>query len=142
MESRLNIITLGVKNIKKSREFYETGLGWKVSSASQDTIVFIKLSNLILAIYPYELLAADANIEPNGSGFKGITLAQNVMSKEDVDCILRVAEKAGGKIVKPAQNVFWGGYSGYFTDPDENLWEIAWNPFFKLNEKGYLELPD
>ena len=86
-------------------------------------------------------LAEDATVKVIGSGFSGITLAQNVREKGEVAEILKVAEAAGGKIVKPAQDVFWGGHSGYFADPDGYLWDVAWNPYFMLNERGEVELP-
>jgi uncharacterized protein len=141
MDAQLNIVTLGVSDFGRARKFYETGLGWKASLASQGDIAFFQLGGMVLALYPRDLLAKDATVNPAGSGFSGITLAQNVRKKEDVAKILEIAERAGGKIVKPAQDVFWGGHSGYFADPDGHLWEIAWNPHFKLNERGEVELP-
>jgi len=141
VEARINIVTLGVSDLQRARKFYEEGLGWKASSASQDTIVFFQLGGIVLALYPRGLLADDATVLADGSGFRGITLAHNARAKEDVAGILKIAEAAGGKIVKPAQDVFWGGHSGYFTDPDGHLWEVAWNPHFKLNQRGEVELP-
>jgi catechol 2,3-dioxygenase-like lactoylglutathione lyase family enzyme len=141
LEARLNIVTLGVSDLKRARKFYEDGLGWKASSASQDNIAFFQLGGIVLALYPHNLLAEDATVQPAGSGFSGITLAQNVRKKEEVFAVLNTAEAAGGKIVKPAQDVFWGGHSGYFADPDGHLWEVAWNPHFHLNSYGEVELP-
>lgn len=141
MEPRLNIVTLAAANLARARDFYEKGLGWQASSASQETIAFFQLGGVILALYPHDALAEDAMVSPSGSGFKGFTLAQNVREKHEVADVLALAEKAGGKIVKPAQDVFWGGHSGYFADPDGHLWEVAWNPFFTLNAKGEVELP-
>jgi uncharacterized protein len=141
MEPRINLVTLGVSDIKKAREFYEKGLGWKVSSASQNDVVFFQLGGMVLSLYPHHLLAEDATVDAAGSGFRGVTLAQNVREKSDVAEVLNIAEAAGGKIVKPAQDVFWGGHSGYFADPDGHLWEVAWNPHFKLNERCEVELP-
>ena len=141
IEARLNIVTLGVSDLENARQFYENGLGWKASSASQGDIVFFQLGGIVLALYPRDLLADDANVKETGSGFKGITLAQNVHEKEEVSEVLKIAEAAGGKIVKPAQDVFWGGHSGYFADLDGHLWEVAWNPHFKLNRRGEVELP-
>ncbi|MBF0539380.1 MAG: VOC family protein [Nitrospirae bacterium] len=140
MEQRLNIVTLGVSDLSVARAFYEA-LGWVASSASQDDIVFFQAGGVVLALYPRELLAEDAMVEAKGSGFSGFTLAQNVRSKEDVAQILGFVEAAGGKIIKPAQDAFWGGHSGYFSDPDGNLWEIAWNPHLKIKHNGTLELP-
>lgn len=140
MEPRLNVITLGVSDTKRSREFYES-LGWKASAASQEDITFFQLGGMVLALYPREALAEDATVKAEGSGFRGYTLAQNVRDKEEVAKVLKMAETAGAKILKPAQDVFWGGHSGYFADPDGNLWEVAWNPHFTLDEKGNLTLP-
>ena len=141
VEARLNIVTLGVSDLIKARKFYEEGLGWKASSASQDTIVFFQLGGIVLALYPRDLLADDATVQAAGSGFRGFTLAHNVREKQEVAEILKIAEAAGGKIVKPAQDVFWGGHSGYFADPDGHLWEVAWNPHLTLNRRGEVKLP-
>jgi uncharacterized glyoxalase superfamily protein PhnB len=141
IEARLNIVTLGVTDLERARKFYEEGLGGKASPASQGDIAFFQLGGIVLALYPRKLLAGDATVHPTGTGFRGITLAQNVREKEEVSAVLETAEAAGGKIVKPAQDVFWGGHSGYFADPDGHLWEIAWNPHFKLNSRGEVELP-
>jgi hypothetical protein len=139
MENRINIVTLGVSDLAVSRKFYEEGLGWKVA-ASQENIVFFLLGAVVLGLYPRELLAEDATVDAAGSGFRGITLAHNVRSKEDVAEVLKTAELAGARILKPAQDVFWGGHSGYFADPDGHLWEVAWNPFMRLNERGEIEM--
>jgi catechol 2,3-dioxygenase-like lactoylglutathione lyase family enzyme len=140
IEPRLNIVTLGVADVEKAREFYEA-LGWRASSASQGDIVFFQLGAMVLALYPRGLLAEDAGVEAAGGGFAGITLAYNVRSIDEVAGFLSIAEAAGGKIVKPAQDVFWGGHSGYFADLDGHLWEVAWNPHFELNERGEVVLP-
>jgi uncharacterized protein len=140
-EPRLNIVTLGVADVEKARRFYETGLGWKASPASQGDIVFFQLGAIVLALYPREALAEDADVDAEGQGFSGITLAYNVRAKEEVAAFLSVAEAAGGKIVKRAEDVFWGGHSGYFADLDGHLWEVAWNPHFALNERGEVVLP-
>ena len=140
MDARLNIVTLGVADLKTSREFYE-GLGWKAAPASNENIAFFQLGGIILALYPHDELAADAMQDAHGTGFRGVTLAQNVAAKEDVAKVLRHAEQAGASIVKPAQDVFWGGHSGYFADPDGHLWEVAWNPYFALNERGEIQFP-
>lgn len=141
VEPRLNIVTLGVTDLARARRFYEGGLGWKASAASQGDIVFFQLGGMVLALYPREMLADDANVPPSGSGFRGVTLAQNVRDKADVDASLRAAEEAGGRIMKSAQDAFWGGYSGYFADPDGHLWEVAWNPYFVLDKLGTVVLP-
>lgn len=141
MEPRLNIITLGVRDLTKSIEFYRDGLGWPQSSASVGDFAIFNLSTgTALALYPRDLLATDANVKDNG-GFGGITLAQNVSSKKTVDLVLLQAVKAGGVLLKSACEAEWGGYSGYFADPDGHPWEVAWNPFFII-EKGQLQLPE
>ncbi len=132
---------MGVSNLGKSRHFYGKGLGFPVSKSSKGDIVFFKTQGAILALYPRALLAEDALVPAKGSGFRGVTLAQNVQRKRDVALVLKQAEEAGGKIVKPAQDVFWGGHSGYFADPDGHLWEVAWNPHFKMDKAGNLMLP-
>ena len=95
----------------------------------------------MLSIYPRDKLAEDAAVAEHGEGFEGITLAYNTSSREEVDEVLRMAAGLGARIVKPAQDVFWGGYSGYFADPDGHLWEVAWNPFFEFDDGGQLNLP-
>jgi uncharacterized glyoxalase superfamily protein PhnB len=104
-------------------------------------VVFFQLGGIGLALYGYESLAEDANLPADRGGFGGITLAYNVRQRHEVDQTLAEAQKAGGKVLKPAQDVFWGGYSGYFADPDGHPWEVAWNPWFKLADDGSLILP-
>ena len=103
--------------------------------------MFFKTKGAVIGLYPRALLAEDATVNPEGSGFAGITQAHNVRAKEDVAQLLQIAEAAGGRIVKPAQDVFWGGHSGYFADPDGYLWEVAWNPGFPLSADGEVQLP-
>jgi uncharacterized protein len=141
MEQRLSIVTLGVADLVRSREFYER-LGWKRSMANSDGIVFFQSGGIAIALYPREELAKDANVSVEGHGFGGITLAHNARSREDVDSVLAEAQAAGARVLKPAQDVFWGGYSGYFADPDGFLWEIVWNPFFPLAANGAIQIPD
>lgn len=140
LSPRINIITLGVTDLKRSISFYENGLGWTKSPASQENIVFFRLNGIVLALYNREALAEDAGIENSGNGFTGITLAYNTSGIVETDEIMKHVEKAGAKIIKPAQNAFWGGYSGYFADPDGYLFEVAYNPFIELNNEGNLEL--
>ena len=139
MEPRISIITLGVSDLEKSYQFY-TALGFPTSKKPEDGIVFFKTSGVCLALYPIKDLAKDISVDmdPNRSGFSGVTLAHNTKSKTEVDAVLALAKKAGGKIEKPAQDVFWGGYSGYFSDPDGNLWEIAYGDCWEFNEDGSL----
>ncbi len=142
MEPRVSIVTLGVTDLERAVSFYQDGLGWPLSGASNENIAFFKTSGTVLALHPREKLAADANTEPEGSGFSGFTLAHNVADKEQVARVLGEAEAAGARIVKEAQDVFWGGHSGYFADPDGYLWEVAWNPYAPLAKDGSLILPN
>jgi uncharacterized protein len=141
MEQRISIVTLGVSDPERSRAFYER-LGWRKSSASSDGIVFFQTGGMALALYPRAELAKDANVAAEGHGFPGITLAFNTRKREEVDTILAEAETSRATILKPAQEAFWGGYSGYFADPDGFLWEVSWNPFFPIAEDGSIRLPD
>lgn len=140
MQPRINVITIGVEDIRKSRKFYED-LGFIASSTSNEHFVAFQAGGIILCLYPTRSLAEDARIEPNGKGFRGVTLAYNVEEKNEVTHILEQAERFGAKIMKPAQDVFWGGHSGYFADPDGHLWEVAWNPHWSLEKDGTLRLP-
>ncbi|MER0041790.1 VOC family protein [Pseudomonas sp. MGal98] len=141
-DRRISLITLGVADVQASAAFYER-LGWTRSSASQDKIVFIKLKGLALGLFSREELASDANLPEAGpAGFSGITLAHNLDSPEAVDAAMALAVASGARQVKAPEKVFWGGYSGYFADPDGHLWELAHNPFAPLDEAGHMILPD
>jgi len=141
MRQKISLITLGVNDLERSVRFYRDGLGWEPSSASAEDVVFFPMGGIVLSLYPREKLAEDATVDPQGSGFSGITLAYNTRSKEEVDEVLKTVEGLGAVVVKKAQDVFWGGYSGYFADPDGHLWEVAWNPFFHFDEADNLVLP-
>lgn len=141
MDQRVSIITLGVSDLQRSREFYER-LGWRRSMLQTESIVFFQTGGMALALYPREELAKDANTPSNGGGFAGVTLAYNARNREEVNAVLAEAQAAGATLVKPAQEAFWGGYSGYFSDPDGFLWEVAWNPFFRITEDGSIRIPD
>lgn len=123
------MIALGVEDLAASTKFYKK-LGFK-EDENNDGITFFKLSNLVLSLFPRAALAEDIGISDTGAGFRAFTLAHNVDSVRDVNATLDKAKKAGAKIVKPGQKANWGGYSGYFSDPDGFLWEVAWNPFLK-----------
>lgn len=140
MQPRISLVTLGVSDLARARAFYEA-LGFIASSASQGDIVFFQCGGLGLALYPRDKLAEDALVPDSRPGFSGITLAHNLSSEGQVDALMAQAAAAGARIVKPAQRVFWGGYSGYVADPDGHLWEIAHNPYFPLAEDGSLVLP-
>jgi uncharacterized protein len=141
MEQRVSIVTLGVGDLTRSREFYER-LGWRRSMAKAEEIVFFQAGGVALALYPRGELAKDANVAADGQGFCGVTIAYNARSGEEVDAVLGEAKAAGAKIVKTAREASWGGYSGYFADPDGFLWEVAWNPFFAIAEDGAIRIPE
>jgi len=141
MEQRLSLVTLGVRDLAQARGFYER-LGWRASSASNDGVAFFKAGGVVLGLYGREALAEDASVSAEGSGFAGVALAHNTASRAAVDAVIAEAEAAGGTVIKPAEDVFWGGYSGYFADPDGHLWEVAWNPHFPFDEAGNLILPE
>jgi uncharacterized protein len=141
MEQRVSLITLGVADLQRSREFYER-LGWRRSMAYTEGVVFFQTGGMALALYPRQELAKDANVSAHGNGFSGISLAYNARTRAEVDAVLHEAEAAGAELVKPAQEAFWGGYSGYFSDPDGFLWEIAWNPSFPIAEDGSIHIPE
>ncbi len=127
MEARITLVTLGVADLARSIRFYRDGLGLP-QRPTPDGVAFFELRGMWLSLYAREALAEDANVSPEGSGFRGFSLAHNVRSPEAVDTLLADAVAAGATLVKPGQKVFWGGYSGYFADPDGFLWEVAWNP--------------
>jgi catechol 2,3-dioxygenase-like lactoylglutathione lyase family enzyme len=140
MKQHLHIVTLGVKDYEKSFNFYSEILGWKPASNSSDDITFFQAGGIVLAIHPREKLAEDAMVSAQGSGFSGVTLAYNARSEAEVDEIIRDLKAKGVKILKEPQKVFWGGYSSYFTDPDDFCWEVAYNPFFEFDKNGNLKL--
>lgn len=141
MEQRVSVITLGVASLDRSREFYER-LGWRRSMAKVQGVVFFQAGSMAISLFPRDELANDANVASEGAGFNGIALAYNARTRAEVDSVLREAETAGARILKPAQNAFWGGYSGYFADLDGFLWEVAWNPSFPIAEDGSIRIPE
>ena len=133
LKPKISMITLGVRDIAASLAFYRDGLGFPPHNyvEGQDCIMF-KLEGTWLALYPRASLADDAAVPSGGAGFPGFALAHNVGSKDLVEEIFMLAVTAGATPMKKPQDVFWGGYSGYFADPDGFLWEVAWNPFTDL----------
>ena len=142
MTPRINIVTLGVNDIAAATAFYEK-LGFeKSTSMSNPNVTFFKGAGCVLGLFGREALVKDACVQDHWTGQGGMTLAQNLESEGAVDAFIALAEKSGAKILKPADKTFWGGYSGYFADPDGHVWEIAHNPFLPIGDKGLLELPD
>jgi len=139
MEQRMSLVTLGVADLRRARRFYENGLGWKPGFAS-DEVVFYETGGPIIALWNRRDLAADAQIEDDESTFGGIALAHNVRSRADVDAVLAEAAAAGAALLKSAEETAWGGYSGYFADLDGHLWEVAWNPAWRIGENGAVKL--
>lgn len=135
MEQRVTAITLGVADLARARRFYEEGLGWRRGNDHPE-VAFYQLPGMILSLFGRDSLAADAKLPARGSGFSGITIAHNCRDRAGVDAVLTQAEAAGATILKPAENTAWGGYGGYFADPDDHVWEVAWNPGWRLDADG------
>ncbi|MDV3237399.1 MAG: VOC family protein [Gammaproteobacteria bacterium] len=129
MQPRISMITLAVRDLPAAIAFYEHGLGFPRMDSPPE-VAFFTLDGTWLALYGREALAEDATVSARGEGFEGFTLAHNVGSEREVDAVVAQAVAAGATLVKPPQKVSWGGYSGYFKDPDGHLWEVAYNPFF------------
>ncbi len=140
MNPRLNIVTLGVKDMQKSKGFYQEALGWIPTKDSDENIVFFYHGGIILGLYPIDKLAEDAMLPHERRGFSGVTLAINTDKKEDVDVLFEKVITSGGKSLVEPRETFWGGYDAYFADPDGHSWEIAWAPFWKFDEQGSLVL--
>ncbi|MDF1655258.1 MAG: VOC family protein [Coxiellaceae bacterium] len=136
MQQRLSIITLGVSDLERSKKFYQD-IGWKLANPEEaDNIAAFNLQAMSLVLYPREKLAEDAGVAFVQSGHASVTLAYNVDSEGEVDQVMSDVEEMGASIIKKAEKKFWGGYSGYFADPDGVLWEVAFNPFSKLGLNG------
>lgn len=127
MQPRISMVTLGVRDLAASIRFYEHGLGLP-RIASEPGVAFFNLNGSWLGLYGWDALAEDAGIPATGNGFRGVTLAHNLGSEAAVDALLAEAMSAGATLIKQPQKVSWGGYSGYFADPDGHLWEICYNP--------------
>ena len=129
MESRLSMMSLGVKDLKVSRRFYSEGLGFIERQQTNEFIVFYDLGAMTLSLYPGENLAAEVEMPANGEGFRGFTLSHNLRTEQEVDQLISAAVLAGARLIKRASRADWGGYSGYFSDPDGFLWEVATGSF-------------
>lgn len=135
--TRISMITLGVADLERATCFYRDVLDITPDTGNEG-VTFLKLPGVWLSLYPLRDLAADIgpDIPSTRVAFGGFSLAHNTRNREDVDAVMQRAEAAGGRIVKPAQDTFWGGYSGYFADPDGHYWEVAWGPMFEFSETG------
>ncbi len=133
MKAKISMVTLGVRDVGRSVAFYRDGLGFVTHNyKAGDDMVMFELEGSWLGLYPRDELAKDAEVASDGAGFPGFSFSHNVGSKAQVDAVIAFAVAAGAREVKGARDVFWGGYSGYFADPDGFLWEVCWNPFTDL----------
>lgn len=144
MEQRLSLVTLGVRDLARARKFYEEGLGWRRGGGAEGEVAFYQLGGMILALWGRDALAEDGRLtlaatEP-GRSFGGLALAYNTRSEAEVDTVLEEAAAAGGTLLKSGEKTDWGGYAGYFADPDGHPWEVAHNPFWTLREDGTVSL--
>jgi catechol 2,3-dioxygenase-like lactoylglutathione lyase family enzyme len=139
VEQRVSLITLGVSDLARARAFYE-GMGWTTRAEPGDDVVFFRTPGCILALWDRAKLAEDSAVSDPG-GWGGVTLAYNVRSPDEVDAVLAEAEAAGGTVLRPGGEAFWGGYTGIFADPDSHPWEVAHNPHWTLNDDGSISLP-
>jgi len=137
---RITLVTLGVADVPVSAAFYEK-LGWRRSSASNEHVAFFDLNGTKLGIYGRRALAEDARVSDTEPGFSGVSLAHNLNSEAEVDEAYAFALSCGASAVKKPEKTFWGGYSGYFADPDGHLWELAFNPFMPLGPDEAMTLP-
>ena len=140
MEQRVSLVTLGVRDLRRAREFYE-GLGWTTRAAPDDDVVFFRAGGMVVALWDRGRLAEDSGVE-DAAGWGGVTLAHNVRSPEEVDSVIAEAEAAGAHIPRQGAATFWGGYSGVFVDPDGHPWEVGHNPRWELAEDGSVILPE
>ena len=142
MPAHISLITLGVADVAKATAFYEQ-LGFVRSKrASQENVSFFQAGPVVLALWGRDAQRDDAQAAELWTGNGGIAVAQNLTSEAEVDAMMARAEAAGARILKPAAKTFWGGYDGYFADPDGHVWEVAFNPFWELDEGGRVRLPD
>ena len=142
MHQRLTVITLGVADVVRARAFYEA-IGWRAyGKEPSPDVAFFQMGSMVLALFGRAALAKDAGVADSAPGFGGVALAWNGASEAEVDAALAEAVAAGARLLKPAQKTFWGGYAGYFADPDGHLWEVAHNPFWELTAEGAITLPD
>ena len=141
MEQRISLVTLGVEDLARATAFYER-LGWTRAVREAPGIAFFQTGSFAFGLYPRDKLAEDAGLDALPPPPGAMALAFNTRTRDEVDRVLREVQEAGARLIKPAKDAFWGGYSGYFADPDGHLWEVAWNPGFAIAEDGAITLPD
>jgi len=139
MEQRISLVTLGVKDLGVSKRFYADGLGWKAVFENNE-IIFFQTGGMVFALFLRDKLAEDFQVDPATFGRAAVALAYNVRAKNEVDPLINRAAASGATILKPARGASWGGYSGYFADPDGFAWEVAWNPGWRLAPDGSVEI--
>ena len=139
IEPRVSLITLGVADLDRAKSFYENVIGW-VAAPSPPEVAFFDLGGVIISLFPNSELAKDYGGEATPNSYQGFALAHNVRSVAEVDAIFAKLKAKGANIVKEPEQVFWGGYSGYFADPDGHLWEIAFNPFWTILDDGRISM--
>ena len=140
VKQRLSLVTLGVADVAKARAFYER-LGFVAEPFDSDKVVFFDMNGVILGLYGRTFLAEEASLLVDGEGFRSTSLSINLESEAEVDATLNEVAQAGGTITQMARKVFWGGYCGYFQDPEGHLWEVAYNPFWTFDTEGRVVLP-
>jgi uncharacterized protein len=140
VDQRLSLVTLGVADLKRAREFYEA-IGWTTGAEPDDDVVFFQAGGMVVALWDRAKLAEDSEVTDTG-GWGGVTLAYNTRSQEEVDQVIEEGRKAGATIGREPGETFWGGYSGLFIDPEGHPWEVAYNPRWKVGEDGSVTLPD
>jgi predicted lactoylglutathione lyase len=139
MEQRISVVTLGVKDLAVSKRFYADGLGWKPVFENKEIVLF-QTGGMVFALFLRDKLAEDFQVDPATFGRAAVALAYNVRAKNEVDQLINKASATGATILKPAREASWGGYSGYFADPDGFAWEVAWNPGWRLAPDGSVEV--
>lgn len=132
----LSVVTLGVRDLRRSIRFYRDVLGWRTEARVSDPIAFFPLRSVVLALYPWRQLAQDARVPAKGSGFTRVTLAHNTRTRAEVDRIFERLRRRKVRVLKAPQKAVWGGYSGYFADPDGHAWEVVYNPYWRLDRSG------
>ena len=140
VKQRLSLVTLGVADVAASRAFYER-LGFVAEPFDSEKVVFFDMNGVVFGLYGRTLLAEEASLPDRGDGFRSVSLSINLETEAEVDETLNEVARAGGVVTQTARKVFWGGYSGYFQDPDEHLWEVAYNPFWTFDSEGRVVLP-